>query len=114
MFIGLLQDLSDIVLIYTSGSVDLRRSGRPSWSQTTFNAPLASALPISAWGEDLSGQLDGKGLSQLHQAGKNVKTIQRWVSQAPHLLHLIRAATKTCSVDPVWGFLRFFRFNCWK
>lgn len=64
MFIGFLQDLSDIVLIYTLGPVYLEAVRMAELEPSSFKCSFGSALPIVAWGEDLSGQLDGGGPSQ--------------------------------------------------
>lgn len=61
MFIGFLQDLSDIVLIYTSGPVDLEAVRTAKLEPSSFKCSFGSALPI---GGGLSGQLDGGGPSQ--------------------------------------------------
>lgn len=46
MFIGFLQDLSDIVLIYTSGLVHLEADGTdPNRSQMALSAASAQLLP---------------------------------------------------------------------
>lgn len=47
MFIGFLQDLSDIVLIYTSGLVHFEADGTgPNRSQMALSAASAQLLPV--------------------------------------------------------------------
>ncbi len=50
MFIGFLQDISDIVLIYTSGPVTWRQSGWPNWSQVALSAPSARLCQLGVGG----------------------------------------------------------------
>lgn len=50
MFIGFLQDLSDIVLIYMSGPVDLEAVRTAKLEPRSFKCSFGSALPIAALG----------------------------------------------------------------